>query len=87
MLTVWSHPESYVLPPEEQGGKRHRQIRRLQETAENDPMTECRTQALGIEAESISTRLCMMMWGKDHWVGLVINLTCDKWRFWTATFP
>nr|VDC96097.1 unnamed protein product [Brassica rapa] len=21
MLTVWSHPESYVLPPEEQGGK------------------------------------------------------------------
>nr|VDC76549.1 unnamed protein product [Brassica rapa] len=21
MLTVWSHPKSYVLPPEEQGGK------------------------------------------------------------------
>ncbi|KAG2263979.1 hypothetical protein Bca52824_071058 [Brassica carinata] len=31
-------------------------------------------------------RCTPMMWGKDHWVGLVINLTCDKWRFWTATF-
>ncbi|CAN6920425.1 unnamed protein product [Brassica oleracea] len=27
MLTVWSHPESYVLPPEEQGGKAKRSFK------------------------------------------------------------
>ncbi|KAH0903406.1 hypothetical protein HID58_042909, partial [Brassica napus] len=44
MLTVWSHPESYVLPPEEQGGKASPTNSEDYKTPpEDDPMTECRT--------------------------------------------
>ncbi|KAG2293307.1 hypothetical protein Bca52824_039976 [Brassica carinata] len=32
-------------------------------------------------------RCTPMMWGKDHWVGLVINLTCRQVEILTATFP
>ncbi|XP_048614770.1 uncharacterized protein LOC125587748 [Brassica napus] len=48
MLTVWSHPESYVLPPEEQGGKASPTNSEDYKTPpEDDPMTECRTPDVG----------------------------------------
>ncbi|KAH0870806.1 hypothetical protein HID58_077828, partial [Brassica napus] len=48
MLTVWSHPESYVLPPEEQGGKASPINSEDYKTPpEDDPMTECRTPDVG----------------------------------------
>ncbi|CAN7083890.1 unnamed protein product [Brassica oleracea var. botrytis] len=41
MLTVWSHPQSYVLPPEEQGGKASPTNSEDYKTPpEDDPMTE-----------------------------------------------
>ncbi|KAH0880222.1 hypothetical protein HID58_067616 [Brassica napus] len=44
MLTVWSHPESYVLPPEKQGGKASPTNSEDYKTPpEDDLMTECRT--------------------------------------------
>ncbi|KAG2286162.1 hypothetical protein Bca52824_045766 [Brassica carinata] len=51
MLTVWSHPESYILP---------RRTRWL---------------------------YAPMMWGKDHWVGLVINLTCRQVKILDCNIP
>ncbi|KAG5375878.1 hypothetical protein IGI04_040474 [Brassica rapa subsp. trilocularis] len=48
MLTVWSHPESYVLPPEEQGGKASPTNSEDYKTPpEDDPMTESRTPNVG----------------------------------------
>ncbi|CAN7139235.1 unnamed protein product [Brassica rapa subsp. narinosa] len=48
MLTVWSHPESYVLPPEEQGGKASPINSEDYKTPpEDDPMTESRTPDVG----------------------------------------
>ncbi|KAH0942669.1 hypothetical protein HID58_002306 [Brassica napus] len=48
MLTVWSHPESYVLPPEEQGGKASPTNSEDYKTPpEDDPMTESRTPDVG----------------------------------------
>ncbi|KAG5415164.1 hypothetical protein IGI04_002731 [Brassica rapa subsp. trilocularis] len=48
MLTVWSHPESYVLPPEEQGGKASPTNSENYKTPpEDDPMTESRTPDVG----------------------------------------
>ncbi|CAN6826480.1 unnamed protein product [Brassica oleracea] len=48
MLTIWSHPESYVLPPEEQGGKASPTNSEDYKTPpEDDPMTECRTPDVG----------------------------------------
>ncbi|CAN6841873.1 unnamed protein product [Brassica oleracea] len=48
MLTVWSHPESYILPPEEQGGKASPTNSEDYKTPpEDDPMTECRTPDVG----------------------------------------
>ncbi|CAN6856771.1 unnamed protein product [Brassica oleracea] len=48
MLNVWSHPESYVLPPEEQGGKASPTNSEDYKTPpEDDPMTECRTPDVG----------------------------------------
>ncbi|KAG2251068.1 hypothetical protein Bca52824_081204 [Brassica carinata] len=48
MLTVWSHPQSYVLPPEEQGGKASPTNSEDYKTPpEDDPMTECRTPDVG----------------------------------------
>ncbi|KAG2246806.1 hypothetical protein Bca52824_086434 [Brassica carinata] len=48
MLTVWSHPESYVLPPEEQGGKASPTNSEEYKTPpEDDPMTECCTPDVG----------------------------------------
>ncbi|CAF1851401.1 unnamed protein product [Brassica napus] len=48
MLTVWSHPESYVLPPEEQGGKASPTNSEDYKTPPgDDPMTECRTPDVG----------------------------------------
>ncbi|CAN7100527.1 unnamed protein product [Brassica rapa subsp. narinosa] len=48
MLTVWSHPESYVLPPEEQGGKASPTNSEDYKTLpEDDPMTESRTPDVG----------------------------------------
>ncbi|CAN6801939.1 unnamed protein product [Brassica oleracea] len=48
MLTVWSHPESYVLLPEEQGGKASPTNSEDYKTPpEDDPMTECRTPDVG----------------------------------------
>ncbi|CAN6829605.1 unnamed protein product [Brassica oleracea] len=48
MLTVWSHPESYVLPPEEQGGKASPTNSEDYKTPpEDDPMIECRTPDVG----------------------------------------
>ncbi|CAF1709734.1 unnamed protein product [Brassica napus] len=48
MLTVWSHPESYVLPPEEQGGKASPKNSEDYKTPpEDDPMTEPRTPDVG----------------------------------------
>ncbi|CAF2073976.1 unnamed protein product [Brassica napus] len=48
MLTVWSHPESYVLPPEEQGGKASPTNSEDYKTPpEDDPMTESRTTDVG----------------------------------------
>ncbi|KAH0935429.1 hypothetical protein HID58_012546 [Brassica napus] len=48
MLTVWSHPESYVLPPEEQGGKASTTNSEDYKTPpEDDPMTESRTPDVG----------------------------------------
>ncbi|KAF3600384.1 hypothetical protein F2Q69_00037082 [Brassica cretica] len=48
MLTGWSHPESYVLPPEEQGGKASPTNSEDYKTPlEDDPMTECRTPDVG----------------------------------------
>ncbi|KAL0823874.1 hypothetical protein Bca101_047551 [Brassica carinata] len=48
MLTVWSHPESYVLPPEEQGGKASPTHSEDYKTpTEDDPMTESRTPDVG----------------------------------------
>ncbi|CAN6912441.1 unnamed protein product [Brassica oleracea] len=49
MLTVWSHPESYVLPPEEQGGKASPTNSEDYKTPpEDDPMTECCTPDLSL---------------------------------------
>ncbi|KAH0853936.1 hypothetical protein HID58_092753 [Brassica napus] len=48
MRTVWSHPESYVLPPEEQGGKASPTNSKDYKTPpEDDPMTESRTPDVG----------------------------------------
>ncbi|CAN6998934.1 unnamed protein product [Brassica rapa subsp. trilocularis] len=48
MLTVWSHPESYVLPPEEHGGKASPTNSEDYKTPpEDDPMTESRTPDVG----------------------------------------
>ncbi|CAN7119949.1 unnamed protein product [Brassica rapa subsp. narinosa] len=48
MLTVWSHPESYVLPPEEQAGKASPTNSEDYKTLpEDDPMTESRTPDVG----------------------------------------
>ncbi|CAF2152554.1 unnamed protein product [Brassica napus] len=48
MLTVWSHPKSYVLPPEEQGGKASPTNSEDYKTPpEDDPMTESRTPDVG----------------------------------------
>ncbi|KAG2293174.1 hypothetical protein Bca52824_039843 [Brassica carinata] len=48
MLTIWSHSESYVLPPEEQGGKASPTNSEDYKTPpEDDPMTECRTPDVG----------------------------------------
>ncbi|CAF1732929.1 unnamed protein product [Brassica napus] len=48
MLTVWSHPESYVLPPEEQGGKASPTNSEDYKTPpDDDTMTECRTPDVG----------------------------------------
>ncbi|KAG2268788.1 hypothetical protein Bca52824_063343 [Brassica carinata] len=67
MLTVWSHPESYVLPPEEQGGKASPTNSEDYKTPpEDDPMTESRTPTLGIEAESISTSCVFAALDSSH---------------------
>ncbi|CAF2044150.1 unnamed protein product [Brassica napus] len=48
MLTVWSHPESYVLPPEEQGGKASPTNSEDYKTPpEDNPMNESRTPDVG----------------------------------------
>ncbi|CAN6819351.1 unnamed protein product [Brassica oleracea] len=48
ILTVWSHPESYVLPPEEQGGKASpTNFEDYKTPPEDDPMTESRTPDVG----------------------------------------
>ncbi|CAN6857460.1 unnamed protein product [Brassica oleracea] len=48
MLTVWSHPESYVLPTEEQGGKVSPTNSEDYKTPpKDDPMTESRTPDVG----------------------------------------
>ncbi|KAH0892086.1 hypothetical protein HID58_054515 [Brassica napus] len=48
MLTVWSHPESFVLPPEEQGGKASPTNSEDYKTPpEDDPMTKSRTPDVG----------------------------------------
>ncbi|CAN7054395.1 unnamed protein product [Brassica oleracea var. botrytis] len=48
MLTVWSHPESYVLQPEEQGGKASpTNFEDYKTPPEDDLMTESRTPDVG----------------------------------------
>ncbi|KAG2330127.1 hypothetical protein Bca52824_001307 [Brassica carinata] len=53
MLTVWPHPGSYVLPPEEQAGKASPTNSEDYKTPpEDDPMTESRTPDVGMTKRS-----------------------------------
>ncbi|CDY69867.1 BnaCnng65720D [Brassica napus] len=143
MLTVWSHPESYVLPPEEQGGKAKRSFKSFSQFSARNRHSKLKFEiVIGIhvsnkfflslarptnwvstefaEFEKASDKLgfnwgglvsfsftgktprrndkkvllvdvdrvyAPMMWGKDHWVCLVINLTCRQVEILDCNIP
>ncbi|KAJ4901697.1 Uncharacterized protein Rs2_15648 [Raphanus sativus] len=169
ILSIWPHPKSYVLPPEEQTGKASPTNSEDYKTLpEDDPITESRTPDVGmtkrsryltsckkpkytplaelekakiqefqnilrekpeqeleivigihvsnqfflslarptnwVTTEHISVLISMlvrrhgsnyligrvyapMMWGKDHWVGLVINLTSRQVEILDCNIP
>ncbi|CAN6929994.1 unnamed protein product, partial [Brassica oleracea var. botrytis] len=143
MLTVWSPPESYVLPPEEQGGKAKRSFKSFSQFSTRNRHSKLEFEiVIGIhvsnkfflslarptnwvstefaEFEKASDKLgfnwgglvsfsftgktprqndkkvllvdvdrvyAPMMWGKDHWVGLVINLICRQVEILDCNIP
>ncbi|CAG7900996.1 unnamed protein product [Brassica rapa] len=164
MLTVWSHPESYVLPPQEQGGKAFKSFSQFSARIRHSklefeivigihvsnkfflslarPTNWVSTEATWTQLPEWEVQICRllqycghhikvrrvreglrlgfnwgrfvsysftgktwrrndkkrllvdvdrvyapMMWGKDHWVGLVINLTCRQVEILDCNIP